>query len=395
MKLIKNVKLYKPEFAGIGDILIDSQKIVAIAENIDFSCSALNCEIIDGTDLVACPGFIDSHFHMIGGGGENGFQNRTPEVQLSQLTTAGVTTVCGLLGTDGVCRDDLALLAKARALEVEGISTYIYVGNYRLPVKGITDSIIKDMLAIDKVIGIGEIAISDHRNGAPTFEQFAHAAADTRTGGLLAGKAGVVNCHVGPNKGMLDFLFRAIEETDIPITTFLPTHCERSQALVSQAIDFAKLGGTFDVTASEDSELNEKLSGDLPFYRILQQVLASGLTSDCLTLSSDGQGSLPRFDAKGNFLGIGIGSARSLLVAVKEAVFKANLPFETVLPVVTSNVARVLKLEHKGRLAVSKDADILLLNAKTLDIETVLAKGQVMVDKGEAKVFGTFEKALS
>lgn len=394
MKLIKNVKLYKPEYSGIVDILCDSSQIIAIAPNIEFNCSALTLEIIDGTGKIACPGFIDSHFHMLGGGGENGFQNRTPEVQLSQLTTAGVTTACGLLGTDGVCRDDLALLAKARALEIEGISTYIYVGNYRLPVKGITDSIIKDIMAIDKVIGIGEIAISDHRNGAPTFEQFAHAAADTRTGALLAGKGGVVNCHVGPNKGMLDFLFRAIEETDIPITTFLPTHCERSQALVDQAIKFAQLGGTFDVTASEDSALNEKLSGELPFYRILKQVLQSGLSSDCVTLSSDGQGSLPRFDAQGKFLGIGIGSACSLLIAIKEAVLDANIPLETVLPVVTSNVARILKLEQKGRIEVAKDADILLLNATTLDIDTVLAKGRIMVKNGEAIVYGTFEQAM-
>ncbi len=61
---------------------------------------------------------------LLGGGGEGGFQNRTPEVKLSQLTSAGVTTVVGCLGTDGVGRDMTALISKARGLEAEGITTY-------------------------------------------------------------------------------------------------------------------------------------------------------------------------------------------------------------------------------------------------------------------------------
>ena len=393
MKLLKNVTLYRPAYSGVCDLLIDSQRILAIDSSIDINCSALDIEIIDAKGKIACPGFIDSHFHILGGGGENGYQNRTPEVQLSQLTTAGVTTVCGLLGTDGVCRDDMALLAKARALDIEGIATYIYVGNYRLPVKTITSSIIQDLMAIDKVIGIGEIAISDHRNGAPTFEQFAHAAADARTGGLLSGKAGLVNCHVGPNEGKLEFLFRAIKETDIPITNFLPTHCGRSQGLVDQAIAFAKQGGTFDITASEDPEMAEKLTGEIPFRRILRQVLDEGLTTECVTLSSDGQGSLPRFDESGKFLGIGIGSAKSLLIGLQEAVLKEGIPLEQVLPTLTSNVARILNFPHKGSLEIGKDADILLLDPTDLSIDTVIARGQMMVQNGEVKVYGAFERA--
>ena len=71
----------------------------------------------------------------IGGGGEGGFSTRTPEATLSDLTTAGVTTVVGTLGTDGIARDMNALLAKARGLEEEGITTYIYTGSYRLPLR--------------------------------------------------------------------------------------------------------------------------------------------------------------------------------------------------------------------------------------------------------------------
>lgn len=392
MKLIKQVEVYSPEYQGVKDILLDSQKIIAIADNIDAKITAVDVEVIDGSKLLATPGFIDGHFHLLGGGGENGFQNRTPEVQLSQLTTAGVTTVVGVLGTDGIGRDDMALLSKARGLEVEGITTYMYVGNYRLPVEAMTDSIMKDIMAIDKVIGIGEIAISDHRNGAPTFEQFAHAAADARVGGLLAGKAGVMNIHVGPGSSRLALIRQALDKTDVPVTNFYPTHCERSQELLDEAIAFAKNGGVFDITGSEDPVQTEALDGSIPFSKCLKRVLDEGLDPDCITQTSDGQGSLPIFDEAGNFLKMGVGSSKSLLVGIKEAVQKENIPLETALRCVTSAAAKILKLSNKGQLQAGFDADLLLLDKEKLDIDTVIAKGQTMVQKGQAVKFGTFER---
>lgn len=391
-KIIRQANVYAPEHLGVKDILLANNKIVAIEADIDISLANIEIEEIDAQGKIATPGFIDGHFHLLGGGGENGYQNRTPEVQLTDLTTAGVTTACGLLGTDGEGRDDVALISKAHALEIEGISTYVYIGNYRLPVKTVTDSIIKDIMVIDKAIGVGEIAISDHRNGAPTFEQFAHACADARVGGLLAGKAGVVNIHVGPGKERLNYIFRALEETDIPITTFYPTHIGRSQELVDEGLKFAAMGGTIDVTGNENPQQAYELDGELPFRVILQQLLDKGISKDYITMSSDGQGSLPRFDEEGNFLRIGVASSQALIIGIKDAVLNGKIPLETALPAVTSNVARVLKFAHKGHLEVDYDADILLLDENTLDIETVIAKGQVMVQNQEVLVKGTFEK---
>ncbi len=391
-KVIRQADVYTPEPIGIKDILTVNDKIIAIEDHLDVSATGVEVEELDGRGKLAVPGFIDGHFHFLGGGGENGYQNRTPEVQLTDLTTAGVTTACGLLGTDGEGRDDVALISKAHALEIEGLSTYVYIGNYRLPVKTVTDSIIKDILVIDKAIGIGEIAIADHRNGAPTFAQFAHACADARVGGLLSGKAGVVNIHVGPGEDRLKFIFQALEETDIPITTFYPTHIGRSQELVNEGIKFASMGGTIDVTGNENPEQAYEMDGELPFRMILQQLLDEGISHDYITMSSDGQGSLPRFDAEGNFLRIGVASSQALIVGIKDAVLNGEIPLETALPAVTSNVARVLKFGYKGHLAEGYDADILLLEENSLDIETVLAKGQVMVQDSEALVKGTFEK---
>ncbi|MDK6814867.1 amidohydrolase family protein, partial [Corynebacterium sp. UMB6689] len=96
-------------------------------------------------------------------------------------------------------------------------------------------------------------------------------------------------------------------------------------------------------------------------------------------MSSDGQGSLPRFDEEGNFLRIGVGSAKSLLVGIQEAVQRENIALEKALPAVTSNVARILKLNHKGRLEVGRDADILLLDEDSLAIDTVIAMSEIMI----------------
>lgn len=391
MKLVRDVEIYAPKRLGKKDVLISEGKIIAIEDRIEAHITGVDIEVIDGKGLIATPGFIDAHFHLLGGGGENGFQNRTPEVKLTDLTEAGVTTVAGLLGTDGVGRDDAALLSKAHALEIEGITTYVYIGNYRLPVETVTDSIIKDIMVIDKAIGIGEIAISDHRNGSPTFAEFAHACADARVGGLLAGKAGIVNIHVGPGKDRLKFIFQALDETDIPVATFYPTHVGRSQELVDEAIAFAKRGGVFDVTGSENPDQTYDIDGDIPFRKILKQVLDEGLSPECITMTSDGQGSLPSFDSEGNFLHIGVASAKSLLVGIKEAVKREEIPLEIALQTVTSNVANKLKLPHKGQLVVGKDADMLLLEKDSLDIHTVIAKGETMIADHEIIKRGTFE----
>ncbi|MDN6186152.1 MAG: beta-aspartyl-peptidase [Tetragenococcus halophilus] len=392
MKLLKQIAIYAPTYLGVKDILLANDKMIAIEDHIAASITGIDIEEIDGSGKVAVPGFIDSHFHLLGGGGENGFHNRTPEVQLSQLTTAGVTTVVGVLGTDGVGRDDMALLSKARGLETEGITTYMYVGNYRLPVETITDSVIKDTMAIDKVIGIGEIAIADHRNGAPTFAEFAHAAADARVGGLLAGKAGVTNIHVGPGKTRLSFIRQALEETDIPVSNFYPTHCERSEALLDEAINFAKAGGVFDITGSENPDQTYELDGSIPFRQCLKRVIDEGLDPDCITMTSDGQGSLPIFDENNHFVQMGVGSSKSLLTGVKESVEKENIPLETALRAITSAPAKLLKFSNKGHLKVGFDADIVLLDEDNLTIDTVIAKGETMVEKGTAVKWGTFEK---
>lgn len=392
MKMIRQAEVYAPDYLGVMDILIVHDKIVAMEDEIIGGFEDLEIEEIDGRGQILTPGFIDCHFHLLGGGGENGYHNRTPEVTLSQLTKAGVTTVVGCLGTDGVGRDMVALISKARGLETEGITTYVYDGSYRLPLNPVTDSIIKDFLTIDKIIGIGEIAISDHRSSQPTLAEFTRAAADARVGGMLSGKAGIVNVHLGDGKDRLKLIHQTLEETEIPITQFLPTHANRTQGVFEACLEFAKKGGVIDFTGSENPDFWEKTDGEVPFSKALKRLLAEGVALDNFTMTSDGQGSLPYFDENNQFLGMGVGSSKSLLVGIKDAVFKEEIPLEIVLRAVTCNPAKILKLNQKGTIARGKDADFCLLDKETLDIRTVIAKGQVMVKEKAVQVWGTFEQ---
>ncbi|MGH2248416.1 beta-aspartyl-peptidase, partial [Enterococcus faecalis] len=101
MKIIRQIEVFAPDYLGKMDVLIAGGKILAVEEQLEGGYEGVEVEELSGEGKVLTPGFIDCHFHILGGGGEGGYQNRTPEVTLSQLTTAGVTTVVGCLGTDG------------------------------------------------------------------------------------------------------------------------------------------------------------------------------------------------------------------------------------------------------------------------------------------------------
>lgn len=391
--IIRNAKVYQPEYAGVKDILILGDRIAAVGEHLraDFGGS-LEVQEINGEDMAAVPGFIDSHEHILGGGGEGGFHTRTPEASLGDLVRNGITTVVGCIGTDGVGRDMAALLAKAHALENEGITTYAYTGSYQVPVHTLTDSLMKDIMMLDKVIGVGEVAVSDHRSSQPTFEEFARIAADARVAGMLSGKAGIVNVHLGDSERRLDLIRRVIHDTEIPASQFLPTHVNRNEALFEECLDFAAEGGTIDFTGNEDIDYWETICDEVRVCRGIRRLLERGISSDRFTISSDGQGSMPVFNAQGEYQGIGVGKASCLLKEVRECVQKEDIPLETAIKGITCNPASILKLDGKGRIKEGFDADICLLEEGTLKLNTVIAKGQVMVKDGEQKVFGTFER---
>lgn len=388
LTLIKNGDIYAPDYLGKKDILLIDRKIGFIENEIEVPEQFVEMKVIDATGKKVVPGFIDSHVHLIGGGGEGGFRTRTPEIQLTQATTAGITTLVGVLGTDGTTRTMPSLIAKARALEEEGITTYVQTGSYQVPVKTLTGKIEDDIILIDKIIGAGEIAIADHRSSQPTAEELAKIASAARIGGMLSSKSGIVNVHVGDSFDHLQLIEKVVEHTDIPIRQFYPTHINRNPHLFEAGIEYANKGGWVDFTTSSIPKFLEE--GEVKCSVALKRMLDAGVDIGQITFTSDGQASLPDFDNNGELIGLQIGQVSSLYEAVKDAVLNEGIPLETAIRVITANPAAILKLKQKGRIEAGLDADLVLLD-ENHEIETVIAMGKVMVENRVAIVKGTFE----
>jgi beta-aspartyl-dipeptidase (metallo-type) len=386
--LVKQVRVYAPESRGVQDILVTGERIAHVGPLSPVGLPGL--QVIDGRGLLAFPGFIDGHVHILGAGGEGGFATRTPELMLSEVIQAGVTSLVGCLGTDGITRSLVGLLAKARGLEEEGISTWIYTGSYAVPAVNLTGSVESDLLIIDKILGAGEVAISDHRSSLPTHEQLCHLVAESRRGGMLAGKAGLVHFHLGDGPQGLAPLRRILAETEIPSTQLLPTHINRNPALLAEGADYAKSGGLVDLTTSAPPPASG--TRQVPAHRALQILLKEGVPAEQITMSSDGQGSLPEYDAEGHYSGMGVGRVRSLFDAFREVVQLEGIDLATALLPFTANPARILKLRGKGRLQAGHDADLVLVERESLALHTVIAKGRILMLNGELKVRGTFER---
>lgn len=379
-KLLRGAHLYAPADLGVQDVLIARGKIIAIAPDIA-SDVVPDCEVIELHGQLLCPGLIDQHIHLIGGGGEAGPTTRTPEVALSRLVEAGITTAIGLLGTDAVTRHPESLLAKTRALNEEGITAYMLTGAYRLPSPTITGSVERDVALIDRVIGV-KCAVSDHRSSAPDEHTLANMAAQARVGGLLGGKAGISVFHMGSSNKLLEPLYRILENGDVPIGKLLPTHVNRSEALFEAALAFARQGGHIDITSG--------ITQPIAPAQAIDMARKAGVPMSQLTVSSDGNGSQPVFDAKGNLSGIGVAGFASLLATLVALVQHYDYSLAAALEPFTCSVAAFLGLSDKGEIAVDRDADFIVLTPE-LTLERVYAGGRCMVVGGKACVKGTFE----
>lgn len=378
-KLIKGGVCYAPEKIGKRDIFIAGSKIAAISENsADMSIPGL--EVIDCADRIICPGFIDQHVHITGGGGEEGPSSRIPELMLGDILCSGVTTLVGVLGVDCYTRNIAGLLAKARSLETEGLSTYIYTGSYGVPTATLTGKVITDIAYIDKIIGVGEIALSDYRSSHPSTQMLKDLAYEARVGGMIGSKAGVVHIHIGDGKGGLSMLLQLLDETDFPIGMFVPTHVNRNRKLFEQAVELLKKGGNIDLTAGEVSGNGYTVEDALDI------LIKSGINTSNVTVSSDGNGSMPAVNGSD-----GICKIKTLFDDIRSSIQEKELDMAAVLGCVTVNPARILKLfPRKGTLSIGSDADMVVMDQQ-MNIEKVFAMGEMLLDNGKPIKKGKYE----
>lgn len=375
MLLIKNAHVYAPEDMGIQDILIAGGCIAELDTHIE---AAPYMEIVDGSGKRATPGLIDRHVHVTGGGGEGGFATRTPQIQLSSLIQAGITTVIGLLGTDGITRSVEDLIAKSKALKSEGISAYAMTGSYAYPSTTITGSVKKDIMFIDEILGV-KLALSDHRSSHVTLEEFIRLASDVRTAGMLSGKPGCMTLHMGDEADDLSHVLKAVRNTGLPCTMFHPTHVTRNDRLFQKALQLLYMGGTIDITCDGQKRCAEWIRQANPkdYSRI--------------TLSSDGQGSWSTYDDAGNLMAIGVSDVSVLLQNVQAMLRNQDFSVPDCLSFATTNPARVLGLyPKKGCIRTGSDADLLLLD-DAWELQAVIANGAMLMKDQKLLKKGTFE----
>ena len=121
-------------------------------------------------------------------------------------------------------------------------------------------------------------------------------------------------------------------------------------------------------------------------------MLDAGVPLDQITLSSDANVSMPVLDGQDRVAGLHNASPRILHREWLHTIRTNRLSLSQALPLVTANVARVLGIDdRKGSLAPGKDADIVVLT-EDLMVDTVLARGRLMVRDGRAVVKGPFEE---
>jgi beta-aspartyl-dipeptidase (metallo-type) len=377
--------VFTPDPAGRKDVLLAGGKVIAVEDTLEPALSEIT-EVIDGRGLKLVPGLIDAHVHIAGAGGEGGPATRTPELRLSDMLMAGVTTVVGCLGTDGLTRSIRSVLMKVKSLRQEGVSAWMYTGAYQVPTPTLLGDVGQDIAMIDEVIGAGEVALSDHRSSHPTIDELVRLTSLARVGGMLGGKAGIVNIHMGDAQNPFQPLYDAVAASEIPMKQFFPTHCNRNAYIYEDAKTYGK-EGYIDITSSSYPYFPEY---EVKPSKAIAGFLDAGVPPEHITMTSDACGSLPHFNEEGELVKLEMGYPDSLLREVRDAVLTEKLPLDTVLRTVTANVAAILKLKGKGHILPGMDADLLALDEQLRPVY-LIANGTWMMKEGKLVKKGSYE----
>jgi beta-aspartyl-dipeptidase (metallo-type) len=367
LQILRNADVYAPDALGIQDLIVGGGKILwmgAAAPKIaDLEVGMTSAKGAVATELDlegrrVIPGLIDGHVHFTGGGGEAGFATRVPPLALNQFLDNGITSAIGVLGFDDCTRTTAELLATTRGFAEHGFGAWCMTGGYHLPLTTLTGSVREDLVHLDRVIGVGEFALSDHRSSQPTLQELLRLASEAHFGALATNKACLLHLHMGDGPRGLDLVRAALAESELPAAMFQPTHINRKRALFEEAIDLAGEGCPIEVTAFPVAEDEDAWAAE----DAVELFLETELPRSCFTISSDGGGCLPEFDEHGRMTRMDVGQPHAITDCLQNLLRRGH-DLNTVLPFFTSNVANTWRLPGKGQIAVGADADLVLLDA--------------------------------
>ena len=381
-KLLKNGHVYSPENLGVKDILLWEDRVIKIGEGLKIPEGFEGAEF-DLSGKIIIPGIVDTHVHITGGGGEGGFTTRTSEITFEEIAEAGVTTLVGVLGTDGYARRVEDVLVKCMALREEGFDCYFLTGSYTFPITTMRGSVAEDIIFNEYCLGTGEVAHCDHRGSLMRYEEFTRLAADTRNGARLAGLKGVLNIHLGNYPDPADFFIKACEEDITFRPLIVPTHVTRKYDVFDSCLKFLEYGGQIDITAGSDGDASQKSYGSVEGLEIIYKKYG---TLDRVTMTSDGNGSAPIWDELGNMIGMGKGSSKVLLADLKKATKNGIIPFEETLRTMTTIPAAVYGLKNSaGKIVENGTANFAVLD-ENLDLVETILNGNLVWLKGKGVV---------
>ena len=372
LTLLRNVTVFSPRPLGLRDVLISGDRIAGVTTPGELSTGTLDVRVIEGAGRLLIPGIVDPLTHPCGGGGEGGFGNRTAELSAEDFLAAGITSPIGALGTDSITRSLEVLYGSVMQLRSRGLNAAMYTGAYRVPTPTLTGDVARDLVLIDPVIGVGEIAISDHRSSAPTVDELVRLATDVAVGGTLSNKKGTVFVHVGGGGGGLDPLNAALDASDLEAGLFMATHCNRSRDLLQQAAAFTRRGGHADLTVSTTPEL--VTDGDVPVLEALEILETAGADLDRVSLSSDAGGSLPHYTG-GELRGVTAAKPAVMPELLSAGRERSDAFFAQLLAAMTERPARALGLVNRGVIEAGTLADLVLLQEGPVAPELVFSRG--------------------
>jgi beta-aspartyl-dipeptidase (metallo-type) len=378
MYLISGAQCFDPNPRGVVDVLVAGGEVLAIGE---VGSIEANAERIDGAGKLLLPGLVDALTHPCGGGGEGGFSNRTAEIDMETFVRAGVTTPVGALGTDSLGRSLEVLFGNIMGLRARGLNARMLTGAYRVPAPTLSGDVARDIFLVQPVVGVGEVAIADHRGTQPSAFELRRLAAETQLGGILAGEGGTVLIHTGAGDSRLALLREAISDSDLHPSVFYPTHVNRSTALLDEAADWALRGGFVDITVSTTAELIA--AGDITAAQALRRLLEAGAPAGQITMSSDAGGSLPVYK-EGKLIGLTAAAPASLPDLLGELLTDGSQDlFPLALAAMTRNPAAALRLAGPGSLGVGARADLLLFDPAGALVDSVMSGGKWLLREGE------------
>lgn len=349
--LFKNGKTFLEGHFVKADILVFGRSIVKIG---DVSTqllleNKLDVEVVNCDQHLLIPGLIDSQTHLAGGSGEQGYLSQPPRITIEECIRGGITTTVGTLGTDTSTKTMSNLVASIKAYREAGLSSYAYSGGYELPPATLTGRIRNDILFIEEIIGLGEVAISDKRVPEPTPDEFARYSIDAYVGGMLTNKAGVTRVHVGPSPRKLQTIYEVTERHDTQFESLYFTHMDRSKQLLAEGAAIAKKGSFIDL------DIHERDLASWYLYYLDQNG-----PPHKLSFSSDA----------------GAIGAQELWWEIRNCILHHKIPLEKIIQHVTTVPATCLKFHSKGYFAAKQDADILVVNESNLEIRDVMANGK-------------------